>query len=172
MRVNQTVDDLKYAISQNLPVVFGFLVYDSFMRVKSDGIMPMPDTKREKVQGGHAVVAVGYNEKYFIVRNSWGANWGDGGYFYMPIEFISDPQMASDFWVVQQVLAPPPHKVVKDFLTVCKDKGLELGAAALKYAGIAKDHAVEYTSKMTPQSKINACAIGTATLLLAWWWGN
>ena len=56
----------------------------------------------EKVLGGHAVMAVGYNDdkKVIIVRNSWGVNWGDNGYFYMPYAFITDKNMCSDFWSI------------------------------------------------------------------------
>jgi hypothetical protein len=38
----------------------------------------MPNT----VRGGHAVCLVGYTQDHFIVRNSWGDNWGDGGFAY------------------------------------------------------------------------------------------
>ena len=57
-------------------------------------------TKNEKVLGGHAVMLCGYDDKteMFIVRNSWGSEWGDKGYFYMPYDFIK--QYASDFWVL------------------------------------------------------------------------
>ena len=34
----------------------------------------------EKFLGGHAMVIVGYNNEGFIIRNSWGINWGDEGY--------------------------------------------------------------------------------------------
>ncbi|HBN08566.1 MAG TPA: hypothetical protein DD435_07915 [Cyanobacteria bacterium UBA8530] len=55
--------------------------------VASTGIMPMPKPS-EQVFGGHAVLAVGYDDakKVLIVRNSWGSGWGDKGYFYMPYD--------------------------------------------------------------------------------------
>jgi len=87
----------------------GFYVYDSFMskNVSKTGIMPYPNTKREKLLGGHAVLLVGYNKtkKVFIVRNSWGTNWGDNGYFYMPFDVVN-PNMSSDYWIIKSVNNP------------------------------------------------------------------
>jgi C1A family cysteine protease len=41
--------------------------------------------------------------KTIICRNSWGTGWGDDGYFYMPIDFITNADYASDFWTVRQL---------------------------------------------------------------------
>jgi len=62
-------------------------------------------TDNDKILGGHAVMAVGYNEKekVFIIRNSWGVNWGDQGYFYMPYKYMTNKNLCSDFWVVKKV---------------------------------------------------------------------
>ena len=62
--------------------------------------MPVP-AAGESVLGGHAVCAVGYDDakQCLIVRNSWGADWGDHGYFYMPYAFASDAANdAMDWW--------------------------------------------------------------------------
>jgi C1A family cysteine protease len=114
----QTLGDLKDAIASNLPVVFGFTVYQSFesQAVAQTGVMPMPKPGEATV-GGHAVVAVGYSDpkSHVIVRNSWGPSWGDHGYFYMPYEYltgskasadsspINGAHLASDFWAIQMV---------------------------------------------------------------------
>ena len=99
----QTLINIKTAIASGEPVSFGFDVYDSFESdtVAQTGIMSIPDTTTESIQGGHAVVFVGYDDakQWFIVRNSWGTNWGDKGYFYMPYAVVLNG-MASDFWVV------------------------------------------------------------------------
>jgi len=97
------------ALSNGYPVIMGFRVYDSFMskNVAKTGIMPYPNTKREKLLGGHAVLLVGYNKtkKVFIARNSWGTNWGDKGYFYMPFDIVK-PNMSSDYWIIKSVNNP------------------------------------------------------------------
>jgi C1A family cysteine protease len=66
--------------------------------------MTMPG-KKEKTRGGHAVLGVGYddNSKCFIIKNSWGENWGDKGFFYMPYDYITDSDLCADFWVIQTV---------------------------------------------------------------------
>lgn len=59
----------------------------------------------EKCLGGHAVLIVGFDaiKKVYIVRNSWGPNWGQAGYFTLPYAYVLDPNLASDFWVVKNV---------------------------------------------------------------------
>ena len=103
--ITQSIEQLKAALIMGFPVVFGFTVYESFEGndVATTGNMPMP-ASGEKVLGGHAVALVGFNDdrRVFIVRNSWGASWGDQGYFYMPYEFITNPEYASDFWSVRK----------------------------------------------------------------------
>jgi C1A family cysteine protease len=85
------------------PVVFGFTVYESFesTAVAKTGNVPMP-LKNETVLDGHAVVAVGYDDSKGVVicRNSWGASWGDKGYFYLPYAYVTG-KLASDFWAIR-----------------------------------------------------------------------
>ena len=59
----------------------------------------------EELLGGHAVMAVGYEEssRRFLVRNSWGADWGLGGYFTMPYAYLTDPALSSDIWTVRLI---------------------------------------------------------------------
>lgn len=108
--VAQQKDDILSALSEGNVIAFGFTVFESFEKgtVKDDGIMKMPSST-EKSLGGHAVAIVGNinieDVDYFIIRNSWGAEWGDAGYFYMPYEFALNSQYCNDFWIV---------KVVKD----------------------------------------------------------
>lgn len=94
----QTKKALQSALSRGYPIAFGFTVYDSFesSQVAESGIMPMP-TRSEKVLGGHEVCAVGYTSDGVKCRNSWGTEWGQGGYFIMPWEYILNPNLASDF---------------------------------------------------------------------------
>ena len=105
-RVTQDPIQMRGCLAQGYPFVFGFTVYESFesQAVAKTGKMLMPKTG-EKVLGGHAVVAAGYDDKnrVFIVRNSWGAGWGLKGYFLMPYEYLISPHLASDFWTIRSV---------------------------------------------------------------------
>ena len=98
-----TLTEMKSCLTNGRPFVFGFTVYSSFVssKVAKTGIVPMP-LKKEQILGGHAVVAVGYesNNRRFIVRNSWGSSWGIKGYFYMPFDYLLNPNLASDFWMI------------------------------------------------------------------------
>lgn len=104
--VPQSLSWLRKILRKGFPIVFGFTVYESFesSNIAENGIMEMPKLN-EKVLGGHAVVAIGFNtdKKHFIIRNSWGNKWGDNGYFYMPFEFIQNKKYCSNFWVIQKI---------------------------------------------------------------------
>jgi C1A family cysteine protease len=99
-----TTDDLKSCLHAGFPFMLGFQVYESFMsdEVAQTGYMPIP-AAGDQIVGGHAVLAVGYNnyQQAFIVRNSWGAKWGMGGYFYFPYRLMNDPNMAGDFYTLR-----------------------------------------------------------------------
>ena len=101
---------VKNALAAGTPIVVGFYVYSSFdtASVAKTGIMPYPNTTKEQLLGGHAVCLVGYDDthNWFIARNSWGPNWGDHGYFYMPYQVIRDTNMSSDFWTINLVSNP------------------------------------------------------------------
>ncbi|MFL5959994.1 MAG: C1 family peptidase [Gaiellaceae bacterium] len=106
-RVAQTEMGIQNVLASGYPISFGFTVYESFEKdVAADGIVPMPQPS-ETVLGGHAVVAVGYKpigrQLYFECRNSWGEDWADHGYFWMPSGYLTSSNLASDFWVVEQV---------------------------------------------------------------------
>jgi len=111
-RVRQTEAAMKHALhTEQQPVVFGFTVYSSFEseEVAKTGRMPTPEAD-DKPMGGHAVLCVGFDDaqQCFIVRNSWGAEWGMGGYFYMPYDFLLDADSASDFWIIETISHAPP----------------------------------------------------------------
>jgi len=105
-RVPQLLNQMKGCLASGYPFVFGFTVYESFEsdEVAKTGVAPMPATN-EKVLGGHAVMAVGYddNSQRFTVRNSWGPGWGIGGYFMLPYAYLTDANLADDFWTVRMV---------------------------------------------------------------------
>jgi hypothetical protein len=108
--VSHTLFDIRSCLASGFPVVFGFCVYDGFEGTGPDGIVNMP-TKRESVRGWHAVTCVGYfdDTREWIVRNSYGPDWGDHGYFYMPYEYLlSGPELASEIYVIDAVEDPTP----------------------------------------------------------------
>jgi C1A family cysteine protease len=100
-----TLDEMRACLADGFSFVFGFTVYESFEshQVAQTGVVPMPQ-QAERVVGGHAVMAVGYNdaEKRFIVRNSWGTGWGMKGYFMMPYDYLTHKSLSSDFWTIRQ----------------------------------------------------------------------
>lgn len=104
-QLSQDLLHMKACLAGGVPFLFGFSVYQSFEseQVARTGIMPMP-ANNESMIGGHAVMAVGYNDSMgcMKIRNSWG-NWGVQGYFFMPYAFISNPNYASDFWTANLI---------------------------------------------------------------------
>jgi C1A family cysteine protease len=105
-RVEQNLDQITQCLLNGLPIVFGFEVFPEMesQEVAKTGILPMP-TDGEKNLGGHAVVIVScdHSTKQFMIRNSWGSDWGIGGYFYMPFDYVLNPEYADDFWTIQKV---------------------------------------------------------------------
>jgi C1A family cysteine protease len=108
-------DALLFAIKKNLtaglPVMFGFVVYSSYKLAAKTGKIPFPESG-DKMVGGHAVIAVGYDDKIkiknnkvgsiettgaLLIRNSWGQAWGAGGYGWLPYEYVLQG-LAVDWW--------------------------------------------------------------------------
>ena len=100
----QNLDNMRECLAGGFPFAFSFAVYESFetAQVRRTGKMPMPKLG-ESMLGGHAVLAVGYDDpkKHLTVRNSWGREWGIEGYFTMPYSFASDKNLAGDFWAIR-----------------------------------------------------------------------
>ncbi|HUK39551.1 MAG TPA: C1 family peptidase [Candidatus Acidoferrales bacterium] len=105
-RVIQSLAQMKGCLASGFPFVFGFTVYESFesASVAKTGIVPMPG-QGEGTVGGHAVLAVGYDDtkQRFTVMNSWGTGWGMKGYFTIPYGYLTEPNLADDFWTIRVV---------------------------------------------------------------------
>jgi C1A family cysteine protease len=105
-RLTQTLSQLKGCLAEGFPFVFGFVVYESFEtpEVAKTGHAEIPRANDDPV-GGHAVMAVGYDEanQWFIVRNSWGPKWGMKGYFTLPYAYLVQATLARDFWTIRSV---------------------------------------------------------------------
>ena len=99
-----SLQQMRQCLAEGYPFVFGFSVYEAFEseEVASTGKLDLPKPN-EKQLGGHAVMAVGYDDsaKRALVRNSWGRSWGIKGYFTMPYDYISDDNLADDFWTIR-----------------------------------------------------------------------
>lgn len=104
--VEQNEQRIKETLISGAAVSFGFNVYDSFFGswANTHGIMPIPK-KSENLQGGHAVTIAGFSDskKCFKIQNSWGTDWGIGGYFWMPYSFLLNPNEADDFWCIESI---------------------------------------------------------------------
>jgi len=97
---------MRNVLNSGLPFVVGIQVYRSFESnaVAATGVVPMPKPN-ETLFGGHAVLVVGFNhlKQQWIVRNSWGPSWGDGGYFYLPYNYLLNRNLCSDMWVLTKI---------------------------------------------------------------------
>ena len=86
--------------------MLGFSVYESFETpaVTKSGDAPMPSSS-ERQLGGHAVLAVGYDDRSqrFLLRNSWGPRWGKKGYFTLPYAYLLDESLSDDFWTIRAI---------------------------------------------------------------------
>jgi C1A family cysteine protease len=98
----------KHALAEGHPIIFGVKLFKSFDAQRKKGLVPMPsavEASRES-HGGHAMVCVGYSDKdkLFIVRNSWGTEWGDQGYCYIPYEYLTNEKFNhGDNWIIRQL---------------------------------------------------------------------
>ncbi len=99
-----SLNEMRACLADGYPFVFGFSVYEGFesAAVARSGILKMPKPG-ERQLGGHAVCAVGYDDKgeCLLVRNSWGPLWGKQGYFTMPYDYAENRELSDDFWTIR-----------------------------------------------------------------------
>ena len=104
LRLSQDLASFRSCLSEGYPFVGGITIYSSFPMQSTDGTVEMPNLT-DTVMGGHALMFIGYDDskQHFIVRNSWGDEWGDHGYFYLPYGYLINPHLARDFWSLRAV---------------------------------------------------------------------
>jgi C1A family cysteine protease len=104
--VVQAAMQMKGCLAEGYPIVIGFTVYESFESpaVARTGNAPMPASS-EKVVGGHCVLVVGYDDatQRFLCMNSWATTWGLKGFFTIPYAYLTDSNLANDFWTIRIV---------------------------------------------------------------------
>jgi len=108
-RINQTLAEMQICLAEGYPFAFGFTVYTGFesSTVTRTGEGQLP-RRFERALGGHAVLAVGYDNrtKRFLIRNSWGDKWGQKGYFTLPYEYLTSGDLSADFWTIRMIELP------------------------------------------------------------------
>lgn len=107
---DRLLERIKQHLRMGLPLIFGFTCYTS-LDTGDHGNIPFPD-RNEEVEGGHAVMAVGFDDRKeitncnnpkiktkgaILIRNSWGTEWGDKGYGWLPYEYVL-AGIADDWW--------------------------------------------------------------------------
>lgn len=106
--LSQDIESLKQCLAQGLPFVFGFQVYESFEDQawwnSTNALMPMPNVDSEQLLGGHAQIAVGYDDEKqaVLVMNSWGTSFCMGGFYWMPYALISNSNLADECIVLSK----------------------------------------------------------------------
>ena len=99
-----TLAEMKACLAMGLPFVFGFAVYEHVMTesVRKSGTIRLPRPS-ERMIGGHAVMAIGYDDakKTLLFKNSWGSDWGKSGYGSLPYDYPESRELSDDFWCIQ-----------------------------------------------------------------------
>ncbi len=121
MPLEGTLENLKRTLAHGYPFVFVFAVTPVMDRwfksrekqVESQFIMAEGELVPRNIHMGHAVLAIGYDDKYFdgvfIVRNSWGPAWGDGGHFFMPYSLVTNPDISTEYSLIERICSNPKN---------------------------------------------------------------
>jgi C1A family cysteine protease len=107
-KIETRLETWKTRLAEGHPIIFALLLFDSFDNYNQNGLIPMPSSKDHKrnSHSAHAMLCVGYSEpdRVFIVRNSWGKNWGKDGYCYIPYDYlINQNYNLEDNWIIKRL---------------------------------------------------------------------
>ncbi|MBK7396486.1 MAG: hypothetical protein IPJ34_09355 [Myxococcales bacterium] len=87
------LDEVRKLLTAGCPVHLSMNTGDAFADLGRDGVFRQAE-KPSGDHGRHAMLCVGYLGNYYIVKNSWGEDWGDKGYCYIPKRVLVDADAA------------------------------------------------------------------------------
>ena len=105
-KLNQILNNIKYTLFSGHLIMFGIAIWDNFIHLDANFVVPLP-SKDNVLYGLHAVLMCGYDDdlQACLCVNSWGCDWGDHGFFYLPYKFILNEELAMDFWMIDTKLS-------------------------------------------------------------------
>jgi C1A family cysteine protease len=111
-RIGYTLSEMKSCLVEGFPFIIGVDVFENFPMETETGIIPMP--KGECI-GGHAMLVVGYDDdaRVFKIRNSWGEEWGESGYGYIPYDYLTDMSISADYWTIRVIESEGAFPVIQ-----------------------------------------------------------
>jgi len=123
--ISPTVHGIKYALVTYGPLVTTMEVYADFFNYKTGVYSYVRGTD----QGGHAVLIVGYDDttQSFVVKNSWGTDWGESGYFKIAYSQLSSPVYFGQFTIAYH--SPCTY-------TSCPNQPVRIAGKTLYYSGL------------------------------------
>lgn len=117
----QNIQRMKEYLAKGYALMTGFMVYQSYQQAATNGgLLPYP-SQNERIEGGHAILIVGYDDNKtitnqidgsqttgaFLIQNSWSDKWGDKGYGWLPYAYYragaNGDVLADDVWAITQL---------------------------------------------------------------------
>jgi C1A family cysteine protease len=104
---------MKKILLNDDPIIIGFSMFQSFYNIDKSGRMPYPDVSKDELISLHASVIIGFDDNFinidgsigaFTVRNSWGEDFGDDGFFYIQYDFIKNKNWTPELWYFTKII--------------------------------------------------------------------
>ncbi|CAF1448710.1 unnamed protein product [Adineta ricciae] len=107
LELDINIDEMRSCLAQGFPFLVSLNLYNSFDKAGTNGVVTVPKSSEvaRSSHGRHALVVAGYSDhsRAFIVRNSWGATWGDRGYCYIPYDYVGSDDLCNAAWTVKKL---------------------------------------------------------------------
>ncbi len=106
-RLKPHVEHMKACLKEKHPFTIGFRLFQSLAtpKIKATGDIPAPTEQQLKSlpNNGHCVLVIGYDDaqQHWLIRNSYGPDWGKGGYGTLPYRYVTTPKLCADMWTVR-----------------------------------------------------------------------